>query len=390
MPLQPDRGVSDAKSPDWEEFRRQMPVVRRWAYLDHAAVAPLPEPAGAALVAWAHEATLHGDTSWPSWARQAEELRMLLASMISASPEEIALAHNTTEGISFVAEGFPWRPGDNVVTLADEFPSNQYPWMNLAQRGVETRRIATKEGAVDMDRLAAACDQRTRILAVSWVGYSSGWRNDLDQLAELAHRHGALLLVDAIQALGVVPLDVSRTPVDFLAADGHKWLLGPEGAGVFFIRREHLDRLRPFGIGWHSVVHDHDFTRIELALKPTAARYEGGSQNMVGAIALKASLELLARFGAAALCRRIFEITDLACQRLEQLGARIRSDRSPEHKSGIVIFDLPGREPVQLRKRCIESGVVLSCRGGGLRISPHAYNDASDIERLVEALQAAG
>jgi cysteine desulfurase / selenocysteine lyase len=241
-----------------------------------------------------------------------------------------------------------------------------------------------------MDRLAAACDQRTRILAVSWVGYCSGWRNNLDQLAELAHGHGALLLVDAIQALGVVPLDVSRTPVDFLAADGHKWLLGPEGAGVFYVRREHLDRLRPFGVGWHSVIHEHDFTRIELALRPTAARYEGGSQNMVGAIALKASLELLGRFGPAALCRRIFEITDLACQRLEQLGARIRSDRSPEHKSGIVIFDLPGRDPVQLRKRCLESGVVLSCRGGGLRISPHAYNDASDVERLVEAIQASG
>jgi selenocysteine lyase/cysteine desulfurase len=211
----------------------------------------------------------------------------------------------------------------------------------------------------------------------------------LDQLAELAHARGALLLVDAIQALGVVPLNVRRTPIDFLAADGHKWLLGPEGAGVFFCRREHLDRLRPLGVGWHSVVHDHDFNRIELVLKPAAARYEGGSQNMVGAIALKASLELLARLGSAALCRRIFETSDLACRRLEQIGARIVSDRSPEHKSGIVIFELPGCAPAELRKHCLQEEVVLSCRGGGLRISPHGYNDASDIERLVEALQSA-
>jgi len=381
--------VPDKKTPDWAEFRRQMPIAQRWAYLDHAAVAPLPEPARAAVIQWAEEATCEGDTAWPSWARQAEELRGLLADLIGASPEEIALTHSTTEGINFVAEGFPWEPGDNLITLADEFPTNQYPWMNLASRGVETRRIDTKDGSVDLDRVAAAIDRRTRLLSFSWVGYSSGWRNDLDRLAELAHVHGALLLVDAIQALGVVPLDVARTPVDFLAADGHKWLLGPEGAGVFYVRQEHLDRLRPLGLGWHSVIHDHDFTRIELVLKPTAARYEGGSQNMVGAIALKASLELLVRFGPASLCRRIFDLTDLACRRLEQIGARVRSDRSPEHKSGIVIFDLPGRDPAQLRRRCLEKGVVLSCRGGGLRISPHAYNDASDIDRLVEAIETA-
>jgi len=382
------RDVSDLPSPDWGEFRRQMPIARRWAYLDHAAVAPLPEPAREAVVRWSEQATLDGDTAWPAWARQAEELRGLFADLVGASPDEIALTHNTTEGINFVSEGFPWEPGDNVVTLADEFPSNQYAWINLASRGVETRRIATMEGVVDLGRVAAACDRRTRVISISWVGYSSGWRNDLDRLAELAHAQGALLLVDAIQALGVVPLDVRRTPVDFLTADGHKWLLGPEGAGVFFVRREHLERLRPLGLGWHSVTHEHDFTRIELVLKPTAARYEGGSQNMVGAVALKASLELLMRYGAASLCRRILDVTDLACQRLEAMGARIHSDRSPEHKSGIVIFDLPGRDPQDLRSRCLARGVVLSCRGGGLRISPHAYNDASDIDRLVEAIQA--
>jgi len=377
------------KALDWSDFRRQMPVAERLAYFDHAAVSPLPEPARAAVAQWAGEAAADGDTAWPAWARQVEELRSLFADLLGASPDEIALARNTTEGINLVAEGFPWQPGDNVVTLADEFPSNQYPWMNLAERGVEARRIATDGFTVDLHRLARACDSRTRIVAVSWVGYASGWRNDLDELARLAHERGALVFVDAIQALGVVPLDVRRTPIDFLAADGHKWLLGPEGAGVFFTRREHLERLRPLGLGWHSVTHDHDFTRIELAVKPSAARYEGGSQNMVGAIALKASVELLARFGPESICRRIFEVTDLACRRLEEIGARIRSDRTPAHKSGIVIFDLPGRDPDELRKRCLKNGVVLSCRGGGLRISPHAYNDSSDIDRLIDVLENA-
>jgi cysteine desulfurase / selenocysteine lyase len=286
-----------------------------------------------------------------------------------------------------VAEGFPWQPGDNVVTRADEFPANQYPWLHLAGRGVETRRVPTNEGNLDLDRLIEACDDRTRIVTVSWVAYASGWRHDLDRLADLVHRRGALLFLDAIQGLGVFPLDVRHTPVDFLAADGHKWLLGPEGAGIFFTRREHLDLLRPVGVGWNSVRHAHDFSRIELVLKDTAARYEGGSQNVAGLSALAASLDLLGQFGMDAISGRVLEITDLCCRRLEAMGAVVLSDRTPAHKSGIVSFELPGRDPQALRRQCFERKVLLSCRAGRLRISPHCYNNAEDMERLIEALQ---
>lgn len=382
-------GNSGSEAGGWDEFRRQMPVCANWAYFDHAAVAPLPEPARAAVARWAEEAAADGDVAWPAWARGVEELRELSARMIGAEPAEIALVRNTTEGINLVAEGFPWKPGDNVVTLADEFPSNQYPWINLADRGVETRRVPTDGGTVDLDRLAAACSHRTRIITISWVSYSSGWRNDLDRLAAIAHRCGALLFVDAIQGLGVFPLDVGGTPVDFLAADGHKWLLGPEGAGVFFARQEHLDLLRPVGVGWNSVAHAHDFGRIELIFKETAARYEGGSQNTAGMLALGASLRLLARFGPEALARRILQITDLAAKRLAEIGAVLHSDRGPEHKSGILVFDLPGRDSEAVRRHCLERRVVLSCRAGRLRISPHAYNNTADVDRLIEALRGA-
>ena len=385
--LQLDAGSDNTGSSDsWEDFRRQMPVAAKWAYLDHAAVSPLTGPAHTALNQWANDAVGNGAAGWSDWSRQVEDLRGLSARLIGAQPEEIALVPNTTAGIGLVAEGFPWQAGDNVVTLADEFPSNQYPWMNLADRGVETRRVPTDEGRADLDRLAAACDDRTRIVAVSWVSYSSGWRNDLDRLAEIAHGCGALFFLDAIQGLGVLPLDVSRTAVDFLSADGHKWLLGPEGAGIFFTRREHLERLRPIGVGWHSVVHFHDFTRIELELKQSAERYEGGSQNMAGMIALGASMELLLGFGVEAIAGRIVEVTDLACRGLEEIGAVIYSDRRPRRKSGIVAFEMPGRDPQALREHCLARGIVLSCRSGRLRISPHAYNDASDIERMINSL----
>jgi cysteine desulfurase/selenocysteine lyase len=379
--------VVPVESPDWEAFRRQMPIAQTWAYFDHAAVSPLPEPTRRALVDWAEEASRSGDTAWPSWSQKVEGLRRQAAHLIGASPKEIALIRNTTEGVNLVAEGFPWQPGDNIVTLADEFPTNQYPWMNLAQRGVETRRVPTEDGVVDLERLARACDERTRIVSVSWVSYSSGWRNDLERIAAIAHDRGALFFLDAIQGLGVFELDVRRTPVDFLAADGHKWLLGIEGAGIFYIRREHQRRLRPVGVGWNSVVRCHDFQHIELALKDSADRYEGGSQCMAGMIALAASLELLMSYGAAALGRRIVEVAEQACRGLREIGAVLHSDRSPEHASGIVAFEFPGRDPLAMKKHCLQRNVVLSCRAGRLRISPHAYNNEQDVQRLVEALK---
>jgi len=372
--------------PRWDVFRQQMPIARRWAYLDHAAVAPLSGPARDALSSWLEDATSNGAAFYPAWKEGIAELHTLAATMIGSQAEEIALVGNTTAGINVVAEGFPWQPGDNVVLPDNEFPSNQYPWMNLAGRGVEARRVPTEGGCVDLDRLIDACDGHTRIVAISWVSYSSGWRNDLDELVERVHQKGGLVFLDAIQGLGVFPLDVRRTPIDFLAADGHKWLLGPEGAGLLYVGREHLERLRPTGVGWHSVAHAQDFNHIELRFRDSAERYEGGSWNMAGMLGLRASLAMLNDLGAEAIAGRVLEVTEFACRKLLELGARIHSDRRPQHASGIVSFSLPGRDPEAARRDCAEAGVVLSCRGGRLRISPHAYNNASDVDRLVEVL----
>ncbi len=374
----------------WNEFRQSMPVAKKWAYFDHAAVAPLPAPAVEAVTAWARQAAEEGDTVWPQWAARTEEVRRTAAQLINAEPSEIALVPNTTAGVNLVAEGFPWQAGDNVVTLDNEFPTNQYPWMNLARRGVETRRVPAPEGRVDLNRVAEACDARTRIVSLSWVGFASGWRLDVAQAAQTAHDRGALFFLDAIQGMGVFPLNVKTSGVDFLAADGHKWMLGPEGAGVFFCRQEHLDRLQPLGVGWHSVRRSSDYSRIELDLRPEAARYEGGSQNMVGMIGLGASLDLLIHHGAgpdrSSVADRVLEISNYACRRLEEAGATVVSCREPPHASGIVAFQTPGRDLKLERQRLLASGVVISFRGGNLRISPHAYNDEEDIERLIAAL----
>jgi selenocysteine lyase/cysteine desulfurase len=372
-------------------FRAAMPIAERVAYFDHAAVAPLPAPTRDAIRCWLDQATEEGDVVWPQWARRLEEVRQSAAELINAQPAVIALVPNTTTGINLIAEGFFWQPGDNVVTLANEFPSNQYPWLNQAARDVEVRRVGVEGGVVDLNRLAAACDSRTRIVSVSWVGYASGWRIDVGEVAELAHRAGGLLFLDAIQGLGVFPLDVAAAGVDFLAADGHKWMLGPEGAGLLYIRHEHLDRLRPLMVGWNSVTQGSDYTRVELNIRPAAARYEGGSQNMVGFAGLGASLDLLTSLGVgphgSPVAEHVLAITDYACDSLQSLGATLHAPRTEPHRSGIVTFNLPGQDANIVRRKLEAARIIVRCRAGGLRISPHGYATREEIDRLIHELR---
>ncbi len=365
-----------------------MLIARRFAYFDHAAVGPLPEPTRAAIAVWLQQAAELGDTVWPSWNAQTEQGRQHAAAMIGASPDEIALVPNTTAGINYIAQGLPWQVGDNIVTLANEFPSNVYPWQNLASLGVECRLVEAPVGVVDLNRIEAACDERTRLLSLSWVGFASGYRVDLNEVAALCQRRGIFFFLDAIQGLGVFPLDVTRTPVDFLAADGHKWLLAPEGAGLMYIRRELLDVIRPVHVGWNSVQRPYDFGAIDFRLKPTAARYEGGAANMAGQIGLAASLKLLRDLGvspsASPVGEDVMKIASHAQGELERCGATILSARPAGHEAGIVTFSLPGVEPMLLREKLMAADVVVSCRGGGVRISLHGYNNEEDVARLLE------
>lgn len=373
-----------------EQFRGQMPVAARWAYFDHAAVAPLPQPTAAAITAWLQEATTAGDTVWPRWAEQVEQARQLAADLINAQPTEIALVPNTTFGLNLVARGFPWLPGDNVVVPQNEFPSNLYAWMSLIDIGVETRRVPVEGGRIDVERLLEACDERTRLISASWVGYYTGWRIDVAELCRAAHERSILVMLDAIQGLGVFPLDVVATGVDFVAADGHKWMLGPEGAGIFYTRMEHLPSLRSFYAGWNSVAGRHNFSHIVWQPREEAARFEGGSQNMAGFIGLAASLKLLRSLGVSSqsspVADAILQLANLAHERLHDRGAEMISPHQSGHETGILTFRIPGADPMQLRQRCLDANVALSVRGGGIRISLHGYNNEDDVNRLLDVL----
>ncbi len=368
-----------------------MPVANKWAYFDHACVAPVPRPAAAAIRQWCDESMEDGDVVWKRWESQHESLRRLTAEVIHCGEQEVALVPNTTFGINLVADGLDWREGDNVVIPGHEFPSNLYPWMSLESRGVELRVVDLDGDRVDPNRIADACDSRTRIVSASWVGYASGFRLNPAEIAQVAHDHGAHFFLDAIQGLGVFPLDVREMNVDFMAADGHKWLLGPEGAGVFYARRELLDELRPMNVGWSSVKQGNDFSNINLDVRDAARRYEGGTQNMVGFIGLNASLKMLYEFGLrhdrSPLADQVLAYADLVSKELESAGAAVYRSQDQATKSGIVSFEMPGQDGGLLKKKLLAAGVVISERGGRLRVSAHGYNNQSDLERMIETLE---
>jgi selenocysteine lyase/cysteine desulfurase len=380
--------VDGSPAIDWDAVRDvQFPVARKWAYLDHAAVAPLPRRSGDALRDWIGGQENDGVVGWAANERRLEAIRDRVASLINAHRDEVAFISSTTQGIGLIAEGFPWREGDTVVTAADEYPSNLYPWMNLESRGVAVRQVKSRGGRIRLDDLGAAIDRSTRVLAISHVEFATGFRNDLDALAELCDARGVALFVDAIQGLGPHRIDVRRTPIDFLAADGHKWLLGPEGAGLLFVRRDWIDRLHPLGVGWHSVLGSYNAPEAEFRLKPSAQRWEGGSFNMPGLLTFGASLELFFEWGLAAVVRRIADRAEAVRELAAAAGWTVYGSPREEDRSAIVVLEREGVDPsaaaTELRRRY---GVVTACRRGRLRISPHVYNNGDDLERLREGL----
>lgn len=369
-----------------DTLRGHFPVTKQWAFLDHAAVAPLPDESANALTAYAASLSGHGIAAISQWTHRLKEVRQLAAHIINApNVDDICFIPNTSFGIGLVAEGFPWNAGDNVVTAAEEFPSNLYPWMN--RREVEVRTVPSRDSRIHLDDLRDAMDDRTRVLAISAVEFASGYRNDLAALGELCRSKSVFFFVDAIQILGMMPLDVQALGIDALAADSHKWLLGPEGAGFAYVRREWAERLRATMVGWNSVVNPFDFNTIDFRLKSHAGRWEGGAPNVAGLTAMGASLQLLHDCGLEAVWRSIASLTDYLCEQAPRAGLEVFSSREASEKSGIVSLAAPNRDVTWLVTRCRDAGVIVNNRRHRLRVSPHAYNTPGDIDRFLDAVK---
>ncbi len=380
-------------------------------YLNHAAVAPWPRRAVAAVTRFAEENGRRGAAGYPAWLATERRLRERLADLLGgASPDDIALVKNTSEGLSILAQGLDWRPGDNLVGIAQEFPSNRIPWEALREQGVEYRALdlrglanpapnpgdalhhagasaaagAQVTGGIET-ALERLCDERTRAVAISSVQYARGERLDLERLVAACHRRGILLFVDAIQSLGALPMDLQRMPADAVVADGHKWLLGPEGIAVLYVAPALRPWLRLRQFGWHMVAHPGDYDRPDWTPSPTATRFEPGSPNLLGIHALEASLSLLQEVGlnqvATAIEHRVDRLIDL----LDQAGYEILTPRAPAHRAGILTFRIPDPrfDPTPLWRALLAKGVVCAPRGGGIRFSPHFYTDEAVLIKAV-------
>ena len=367
--------------------RAGFPVTDRWAYLNHAGITALPAQALEAMHRCATEAASDGGLAYPAHAERVEEVRAAAARLMGVPAADVAFVKNTTEGLGFVANGLHWEEGDRVVVPNHEFPSTVYPWLALENLGVvvdmvepvgEGRCLPTESFA---DTMAAG--PAPKVVAVSWVQFGRGWRTDLARLASVCHDAGALLCADVIQGLGVIPAELEAWGVDFAMADGHKWLLGPLGVGVLYVRRSCLDRLRPLEPGWASVAHRQQWENLDLVWDDSARRLEGGTPNVVGTYGLGASLDLLLEAGVEAVWDHVSALTDLACEGLADVGATLMSDRSGEGRSGVVTFTIDGRDPAAVVEALQARGVVCSPRAGGVRLSPHGYNIAEEVHRLV-------
>jgi len=370
------------------ELRALFPITQRAVYLNHAAVSPLPIPAIEAVESQLRDVHKNGSLNFRDWLGIKESARGLLAQLLNARPEQVAFTRNTSDGLSTVANGMRWRSGDNIVTFKNEFPSNIYPWLRLTQTGgVELRTCEEHNGRIDVDELARLVNQKTRIIAISQVQFASGFRVDLERLGTLARKHDALLVVDTIQATGVIPTDVQGELIDVAAGAGHKWLLSPEGTGYLFLSDRARERIEPTLVGWVSVPHPEDHFNWDQGWNEGALAWETGTGPTALLHGLEASLRLIRNQGVRRIHKYLQELTDYLCSQLDLRNYEIVSSRLENEQSQIVCIRHKGNlGAMELYSRLKQRRIITAPRGDRLRIAPHFYNTAEDIDALIAAL----
>jgi cysteine desulfurase/selenocysteine lyase len=363
-----------------DEFT-QAPGLR---YLNHAAVAPWPKRAATAVSRFAQENVLLGARDYPDWMVVEQRLRERLMRLLNApSTDDIALVKNTSEALSFVAFGLDWKAGDQIVISDEEFPSNRIVWEALAPQGVEVIQVSLK-GDNPEAALLAACGPRTRLMSISAVQFATGLRLDLETLGHGCKQRNVLFCIDAIQQLGALPFDVQASQCDFAMADGHKWLLGPEGLGVFYCRAELRPQLKLSEFGWHMLEAMGDYNRTTWEPAVSARRFECGSPNVLGSMALEASLSLLEEVGMEQVGKLIAQRVSWLEEGLKAIpGTRLHTSANPERRAGILSFSLDGVENSALFERLKQEQVVCVQRGPGVRFSPHFYTESRVIDETL-------
>ena len=368
---------------DWtHEFPHRTGLV----HLNHAGVAPWPLSAARAVAEFASDNARYGTEHTAKWKQTEAELRQACQQLIQAeSPGDIALVKNTSEGLSIVAYGIAWQPHDNVVFARQEFPSNRVLWQSLQSRfGIEARCVDLYQSRKPEEALFSQADRHTRLISVSAVQYDTGLCMDLETISNFCKSRNILLCVDAIQALGATPFDLVSTPADFVMADSHKWLLGPEGIGLFYCNPEVRDQLHLNQFGWHMLEDSSNFELQEWKPASDARRFECGSLNYTGIHAMHASLKLLLDTGISNIHDMVSSNISYLYDKSREKGLRTISDMDRARRSGILTLQRPGIDNYELFRYLLNSGVLCAYRCEGIRFSPHFYTSREDIDYALE------
>jgi selenocysteine lyase/cysteine desulfurase len=371
-----------------QEIRDLFPVVRAKTYLNSAAMGPMPMSSVAAVAAQLDDVATGGATHLSEWAETKSRVRGMVAEMLCVKSDDIAFTRNTSDGLCAVASGIDWNAGDNIVSFANEFPANYYPWRKVSEdHGVELRLCPERDGRIDIDEFCALIDSQTRLVSVSAVQYLSGFKIELGRVGQVARAHDALFCADIIQAFGAMPLDLPSQFVDIAAGSSYKWLCSPEGCGIFYLSERARTRVRPTSRGWTSVEHAWDFDNHEQPLVTDSRAWETGMGGSALFYGLEQSLRLIRETGVDKIASYLAGLTDHLCEIVPHDKYRITSSRAPHERSQIVsLAPLNGTGAVEVVNRLASENIVVSARGNSIRIAPHFFNNCQDIETVAAAL----
>jgi cysteine desulfurase / selenocysteine lyase len=374
---------------DEELRRREFPVARDKIFLAHAGVCPLPRRVADAIADCAKQAALGDQEAF--MLHRLHDARKLGAQLLNCQPEEIALVGPTSLALSFVAAGLNFRKGDNILIYHDDYPSNVYPWMALAEKSVEVRLLNTRGlGIIRPLDVMGQVDENTRLVALASCHFISGFRIEHDAIGKFLRERGILFCLDAIQTLGAFPTTVEH--VDFLAADAHKWLLGPCAAGIFYVRREMQEKLNPPVYGWHNVRNPNFVAQEKIEFHQDARKFEAGTHNLLGLVGLISAMELTLEIGVENIAAELLRKRAWIIPALQKKGFTVlNAEAKPENAGGLISFFQPGKNLADLHQKLSDTGIVASLRvdrqgQNYLRFSPHFYNTDAELQRALELL----
>ncbi len=368
---------------NFDKYRKLFPINNKYVFFNHAAISPVSINVSKAVSDFYTKNSNHASSHYFEWIDKVKDTKKIISKLLNACYKEIAFTQNTSHGLSIIASGFLWKPGDVVMVPVPDFPSNIYPWMHLEAKGVNIKYVNRIKGRLNVDILEKALHPKTRMITLSSVDYATGYMADLYSIGNFCKEKGIFFCVDAIQSLGVIPMDVKKFNIDFLSAGSHKWLMGPMGVGFLYVANKSINMIRPPIVGWKSVEDEENFT-IDFKLKRNALVFEPGTLNFSGIFGLYAALKLIDEI-IPEISEKIFSLQNILFDELKNRKFETNIYKKQKNRSGILTFT-PKGNPEDFFSYLLQNNIIVSLRNGKIRIAPHFYNNEKDINIFLKTI----